>query len=109
VNVTEHDYALALETTTVAAGSVALNIKNNGPSAHELLAFRTDLPEDQLPLGSDGRINEDALPKVVDTDTDLPSGTTRRLNAPLAPGRYVLACNLQNHYRLGMHTALTVT
>ena len=50
VNVTEHDYALALETTTVAAGSVALNIRNNGPSAHELLAFRTDLPEDQLPL-----------------------------------------------------------
>ena len=50
MNVTEHDYALALETTTVAAGSVALNIRNNGPSAHELLAFRTDLPEDQLPL-----------------------------------------------------------
>ena len=50
MNVTEHDYALALETTAVAAGSVALNIRNNGPSAHELLAFRTDLPEDQLPL-----------------------------------------------------------
>ena len=50
VKITEHDYALALETTTVAAGSVALNIRNNGPSAHELLAFRTDLPEDQLPL-----------------------------------------------------------
>ncbi len=105
----EHDYALALDTTTVAAGSVALNIRNSGPSAHELLAFRTDLPEDQLPLGSDGRINEDALPKVVDTDTDLPSGTTRQLSASLAPGRYVLVCNLQSHYRLGMHAVLTVT
>ena len=27
----------------------------------------------------------------------------------LPPGRYVLICNLQNHYRLGRHVVVTVT
>jgi uncharacterized cupredoxin-like copper-binding protein len=107
--VVEHDFSLAVNTSTVPAGSVAFDITNEGPSSHELLAFRTDLPEDQLPLGSDGRINEDALPKVVDTDTDLPPGTQRNLSEALAPGRYVLVCNLPGHYKLGMHTVVTVS
>jgi uncharacterized cupredoxin-like copper-binding protein len=107
--VVEHDFALATNTSTVAAGSVAFSVTNQGPSSHELLAFRTDLPEDQLPLGPDGRINEDALPKVLDTNTDLPAGTQRQLSDSLAPGRYVLVCNLPGHYKLGMHTVITVT
>jgi uncharacterized cupredoxin-like copper-binding protein len=107
--VVEHDFSLAINTGTVPAGSVAFDITNQGPSSHELLAFRTDLPEDQLPLGPDGRINEDALPKVVDTDTDLPPGTQRNLSEALAPGRYVLVCNLLGHYKLGMHTVITVS
>src|SRR6516165_6069059 len=107
--VVEHDFSLATNTSTVPAGSVAFNVTNQGPSSHELLAFRTDLPEDQLPLGPDGRIAEDALPKVLDTDTDLPAGTQRHLSESLAPGRYVLVCNLPGHYKLGMHTVITVT
>lgn len=108
VDVTEHDFVLTSATGNVAAGKVVFDITNNGPSSHELLAFRTDLPEDQLPLGPDGRINEDALPKPLDTTTDLSAGTQRSLTVTLAPGRYVLVCNLLNHYKLGMHTVLVV-
>jgi uncharacterized cupredoxin-like copper-binding protein len=107
--VVEHDFGLATNTTSVSGGPVAFDITNQGPSSHELLAFRTDLPEDQLPLGPDGRINEDAIPKVLDTQTDLPAGSERDLSEPLAPGRYVLVCNLPGHYKLGMHTVITVT
>src|SRR5229473_7073034 len=57
------------------------------PSAPELLAFRAGRPEDQLPLGNDGRSNEDAPPRVAETATDLPSATTRQLSASLAPRR----------------------
>ena len=107
--VVEHDFALATSTSTVASGNVTLNITNQGPSSHELLAFRTDLPEDQLPLGVDGRIKEDALPKALDTETDLTPGSQRSVTVPLTPGRYVLVCNLQNHYKMGMHLVVTVT
>jgi uncharacterized cupredoxin-like copper-binding protein len=107
--VVEHDFALATNETAVAGRSVVFNVTNHGPSSHELLAFQTNLPEDQLPLGPDGRINEDALPKVLDTATDLPAGSQRRLTETLAPGRYVLVCNLPGHYKLGMHTVINVT
>jgi uncharacterized cupredoxin-like copper-binding protein len=107
--VVEHDFGLATSTGTLSGGSVEFSIANQGPSSHELLAFRTDLPEDQMPLGPDGRINEDAIPKVVDTGTDIAAGTQRQLTAPLAPGRYVLVCNLPGHYKLGMHAVITVT
>jgi uncharacterized cupredoxin-like copper-binding protein len=109
VAVSEHDFAISLATSSVPAGNVTLMIANSGPSSHELLAFRTSLADDQLPLGADGRINEDALPKVVDTNTDLAGGTQRKVTAILSPGRYVLVCNLPGHYKLGMHTVLTVT
>jgi uncharacterized cupredoxin-like copper-binding protein len=109
VSVSEHDFAISVTTSSVPAGNVTLMIANGGPSSHELLAFRTSLADDQLPLGADGRINEDALPKVVDTNTDLAGGTQRVVTATLSPGRYVLVCNLPGHYKLGMHAVLTVT
>jgi hypothetical protein len=108
VAVAESNFAIALDITTVSPGNVAVVIDNTGTVPHELLGFRTDLAEDQLPLGPDGRINEDAVPKVIDTDTDLPPGTHRTLSTTLSPGRYVFVCNLLNHYRLGMHTVLIV-
>jgi uncharacterized cupredoxin-like copper-binding protein len=107
--VVEHDFALATSTSTVASGNVTFNVTNQGPSTHELLAFRSDLPQDQLPLGPDGRINEDAIPKVLDTETDLAPGLQRSLTVSLTPGRYVLVCNLLNHYKMGMHIVVTVT
>jgi uncharacterized cupredoxin-like copper-binding protein len=109
VRVSEHDFAISVAIVSVPAGNVTLMIANSGPSSHELLAFRTTLADDQLPLGADGRINEDALPKVVDTNTDLAGGTQREVTATLSPGRYVLVCNLPGHYKLRMHTVLTVT
>jgi uncharacterized cupredoxin-like copper-binding protein len=108
IKVSEGDFHITADTAVVAAGNVAIAITNVGPSAHELLAFRTDLPADQLPLGPEGRINEDALPKALDTGTDLPPGTQRPMAVPLTPGRYVLVCNLPGHYKLGMHFVITV-
>lgn len=106
----EHDFALAPDATAFA-GPVTVTVNNAGPSSHELLAFRTDLPEDALPLGSDGRVIEDGpgVTKVLDTETDLSPGTHRTLKTRLTPGRYVLICNLQNHYKLGMHVVITVS
>lgn len=110
VHVAEQDFALAPDSTTLA-GPATVAVNNAGPSNHELLAFRTDLAENALPLGPDGRVIEDGpgVTKVLDTETDLTPGTHRTLKAPLPPGRYVLICNLQNHYQLGMHVVITVT
>ena len=108
--IAEHDFALSPNSATLTSGSVTVRIANFGPSSHELLAFRTDLPETALPVGTDGRVNEDdpTITKVLDTDTDLPPATERTTTLKLARGRYVFICNLLNHYRLGMHYTITI-
>ncbi len=111
VKVYERDFAIGLSTPTATAGTVTLTIQNAGPSAHELVIFRTDLPAGDLPLGDDGNIDEDdpALENVFDTgDQNLSAGETRTVTAELEPGRYVVVCNLPGHYAMGMRAPLVV-
>ena len=111
LSVREHDFALSTDQRSLAVGAINVAVTNEGPSTHELLAFRTDLAVDGLPLGPDGRVQEDGprMTKVLDTQTDLAPGTQRTLTTTLAPGRYVLICNLENHYRRGMRTVINIT
>jgi hypothetical protein len=111
VTVNQKDFAISLDKPTAAAGSVTLDIHNAGPSAHELKVFRTDLPEGMLPTTPVGDVNETGagLTRVAATPATTSPGATQRLTATLAPGRYVLVCNLPAHYRLGMHTVLVVS
>jgi hypothetical protein len=111
VAVNERDYSITLERAAVGRGRLDLMVTNQGPSGHELLIFRTGLADGALPLGPDGRIDEDhgsGIVKVFDSGSDIPAGRRRPLHTTLGAGRYVVVCNLANHYQLGMHTTLTV-
>ena len=44
---------MALATRTVPAGRIKLTVHNQGAATHELVAFRTDLPETALPTVAD--------------------------------------------------------
>jgi hypothetical protein len=83
-----------------------LNIQNTGTSAHELKLIRTDLAPDALPRNGTG-VDEGQL-TIVAKATDLKRRDRKSLDVKLAPGRYVLICNVPGHYQLGMHTALEV-
>jgi uncharacterized cupredoxin-like copper-binding protein len=89
-----------------ASGAVELDVSNEGRSPHELLVVRSELPADQLPRTSN-RADEDRL-EVVGRLKELRRGESGRAALELAPGRYVLLCNIPGHYPLGMRTALTV-
>jgi hypothetical protein len=97
--------------TSFPAGLVDLNVTDNGPTAHELLIFQTDLAPDKLPLGPDGRVDEggDGILKVFDSGDNVTVGTSKLFHTALAAGNYVMVCNLPGHYKAGMHTAFTVT
>jgi len=109
--ITEHDFAITPAQTSIPAGLVDLQVTDHGPTAHELLIFQTDLAPDKLPLGPDGRVDEtgDGVQKVFDSGDNIDVGTTKTFHAALAPGNYVMICNLPGHYKAGMHTAFTVT
>jgi len=104
------DFKVRQDAADVPAGAVRFRILNQGPTSHELIVVRTDRAPDELPLQRDGlTVNEegpgiDLLDEVEGLDID----DRQTLVLHLAPGRYVLYCNLEGHYLGGMYAALTV-
>jgi uncharacterized cupredoxin-like copper-binding protein len=110
VTATESDFTIHLSAARVTAGPFALVANNRGPSAHELVVFRTSLAPNKLPVDSAGDVIESSrqLVKVADSGASIPPGQSRTLYTVLTPGNYVFVCNLPGHYHLGMRAALVV-
>jgi uncharacterized cupredoxin-like copper-binding protein len=110
LNVLLKDFVVRQEATVVPAGTVSFLIRNQGPTTHELIVVRSDLAPDKLPLQHDGlTVDEEGkginfLEEVEGLDID----DRQTLVLDLAPGKYVLYCNLEGHYLGGMYEALTV-
>jgi uncharacterized cupredoxin-like copper-binding protein len=107
VRVTERDFQIAVATSRVAAGSVVVRVTNKGPDQHELIVVRDN---GRLPLRADGMtVDEESLAKqIVGALEPGPPGDVRELRLTLAPGRYLLLCNMYGHYMAGMHAGLLV-
>jgi len=110
VDVLLEDFNVREDAAVVPAGTVRFRILNQGPTSHQLLVVRTDLDPDKLPLQRDGlTVNEEAPGiDLLDEAQGLDIDDRRTLVLDLAPGHYVLYCNLEGHYLGGMHAALTV-
>ena len=110
VDVLLEDFKVRRDAAVVPAGTVSFRIVNEGPTTHEVIVVRTDRAPDKLPLQRDGlTVDEegrgiDFLDEVEGLDID----DRETLDLNLAPGHYVLYCNLEGHYLGGMYAALTV-
>jgi uncharacterized cupredoxin-like copper-binding protein len=111
INVRQRDFTLTASVERVHAGLVTFRIHNSSPSTHEFVVVRTDIAADALPLRANGMtINEDSkelhpVGELGEIRLDAKHDLTLRLKA----GHYVLFCNLDGHYRGGMHATLEVT
>lgn len=110
VAVTAKDFAFTLDKTTAQAGQVTFTIQNNGPSTHEFVVFQTDLAPDQLPVNPNtSTVSEDAAGITrIDEIPTIAVNASASLTVSLAPGRYVLICNLPAHYGQGMRAGFAV-
>jgi uncharacterized cupredoxin-like copper-binding protein len=110
VNVLLDDFRVRTDAAVVPAGTVSLRILNHGPTSHEFIVVRTDRDPDKLPLQRDGlTVNEEAPGiELLDEAGGLDIDDRQTMVLRLAPGHYVLYCNLEGHYLGGMHAALTV-
>jgi uncharacterized cupredoxin-like copper-binding protein len=110
VNVRLQDFKVREDAAVVAPGTVSFRILNKGPTTHELIVVRTDRAPDKLPLQNDGlTVDEEADGiEFVDDVDGLDIDERQTLVLRLAPGHYVLYCNLEGHYLGGMYEALTV-
>jgi uncharacterized cupredoxin-like copper-binding protein len=107
VHVTERDFVIRLP-HELDAGTVRFVVKNNGPVSHEFILVRA--PHGRLPMRADGiTVDEDALePLTVGTLETAGPGPSRSLQVHLAPGRYIVFCNMAGHYMSGMSSRLRV-
>jgi uncharacterized cupredoxin-like copper-binding protein len=105
-------YKIVLSSDSASAGAVTFNIHNDATDlVHEFVVFKTDLPADQLPLTSEGIVDEEAEGlTLIDEAEDIEMGATTDLTVNLDPGNYVLVCNTAEklHYSHGMYAAFTV-
>lgn len=113
VDVALTTYKITPDKTSVNAGEVIFHVHNDATDlTHEFVVFKTDLPEDQLPLTSEGIVDEagEGLTGMGEVE-DVTPGTSKDLTLTLEPGNYVLVCNTdstQLHYSHGMHTPFVV-
>ena len=106
LRVTERDFRISAP-RHVHSGDLLLSVHNRGPDAHELIVVREG---SRLPLRSDGTtVSEEKLEPVIAGALEPGHpGSTRKLRLHLAPGSYVLFCNMSGHYLGGMHAKLVV-
>jgi uncharacterized cupredoxin-like copper-binding protein len=109
VDVSLTTYNMGLSVDTVKAGAVVFTIKNDAPDIlHEMLIAKTELTADKLPLTSENKPDEEKL-TIVGKLEDIPAGKGGTVQLNMDPGHYVIFCNIQNHFMMGMHKEFTVT
>jgi len=108
--ITLSEWKVDVAATTLRAGQATFTIVNAGTMAHELLVFRSDLEPSAYPTDSAGIKEDDpAITKVSDGDSIAPGSSLSRTVDLTSPGKYMFVCNLPGHFKLGMHTLVTVT
>jgi uncharacterized cupredoxin-like copper-binding protein len=110
VNVLLEDFKVKKDAADVPAGTVRFRVLNQGPTTHELIVVRTDRAPDELPLQDDGlTVDEEGRGvELLDEVEGLDIDDRQTMVLGMAPGHYVLYCNLEGHYLGGMYAALTV-
>lgn len=96
---------------TAKAGSVTISTPNSGQLVHEMVLAKTQADPAKLPTTSDGSVDEAKLESAgqdAGEIADVSPGATKKGTFKLAPGRYVMFCNVPGHYAAGMYGTITV-
>jgi hypothetical protein len=109
LNITLFDFKIESSTSVSRTTDVVFLVHNRAPATHEFVIVRSDLPPDQLPIAADGLSVDEENLRPVGEIGEVDTGTTQTLAIHLAPGRYVLFCNLEGHYLGGMYGVLEVS
>ena len=93
----------------IAQGDITFVVTNTSElQEHEMLVIPIDDISKALPYNTDTeRMDEDAAGSLGEVAETAP-GKTGELTLNLAPGTYMLVCNIAGHYAMGMWTLITV-
>ncbi|HEY3147479.1 MAG TPA: hypothetical protein VGJ75_14075, partial [Dongiaceae bacterium] len=104
----DSNMGIKINKKTVKAGEVTFKVTNaSKETVHEMLV---------LPAPADGKFPYDEKEAKFDEDKagslgeveETDPGKTGALTLNLKPGKYILTCNVANHFANGMWTTFTV-
>ncbi len=110
VGVSLAEYSVTVDKASVPAGTTNFTVTNDGTIKHNFRLIQTELPADALPLDAVGTGVDEQAVNVVQSLASVDVGQS--LVVPiqqLAPGNYVLICNVPTHYGQKMYAAFIVT
>ncbi len=100
------DYSVQTSVASIPAGTVKIGIRNLAGMAHDLVVLKTATAFDKLPIdASTAKAKEEGRVGGIEA---IGAGRATSLTLDLAPGSYVLLCNVAGHYQLGMRTPFRV-
>ncbi len=103
------EFAIQAERPAVPAGDVTFDLVNTGEDTHEVIVIKSDQDITKLPPSAvKGEVDEAAVGEYIGGWEDIPSAGLASGTLSLAPGRYILLCNLTKHYEQGMVATLLV-
>ena len=111
VQITMSDDFFTPKDASAKAGSVTISTPNTGQLVHEMVLAKTEADPSKLPTTSDGSVDEAKLESAgqdAGEIADVAPGGTKKGTFKLAPGRYVMFCNVPGHYAAGMYGTITV-
>ncbi|MCA1666191.1 MAG: cupredoxin domain-containing protein [Thermomicrobia bacterium] len=98
INFIEKEFSIAMDKSTIKAGSITFNVKNNGATPHTLGVTKE----------SDSSKGAGITGPVIKESGTIDSGKTATLAVDLQPGTYNIVCTIPGHAQLGMIMTLTV-
>lgn len=103
------EFSILSEVAEVPAGEITFDVVNVGEDPHEVVFFKSDLDITALPPSTvSGEVDEAAIGEYVGGWEDVQPAGLASGTLTLAPGRYILLCNLTKHYENGMVSTLQV-
>ena len=101
--------AIRADQTSVKSGTVSFDVINWSRSViHEMLIVSVDSPDAPLPYDYNKLQVPEEQVKVVGDSGELAPNASKVVKADLAPGSYILLCNVPGHYAAGMAVPFTV-
>ena len=102
--------AIRIDHDTIKAGAVKFDVTNwSRMMVHEMLIVAVDDPSTPLPYDYNAAKVPETAVKVLGDTSELQPNMSREVEVTLAPGTYLLICNVAGHYAAGMATPLHVT
>ena len=99
---------IKLDTPVVKAGTITFKVTNDAMvEPHEMVVVKAPETGD-LPYNAKKRRVVEGKLKSMGEIGDLKPGAAKDLKLKLAPGKYVLICNIAGHYMAGMQAPFTV-